>query len=312
MKIKIILLLSLVLITSCARMGQPDGGWYDEQPPKVIGASPADKGVNVKSQKVVIRFDEFVKIDNATENVIVSPPQLETPEIAAKGKSIEVKLLDSLKANTTYTVDFSDAISDNNENNPLGNYTYTFSTGAEIDTMEVAGYVVEANNLEPVKGILVGLYDDLADSAFQKKPLLRVSRTDATGHFVIKGVKNGKYRVYALQDADGDYRFGQKSEKIAFSTEVFTTAAFPDTRQDTLWTDTLHIASISRSKYTHFTPDNIVLRAFNEVFTSRYLTKNERVNHDHFVLAFSYGDKDLPKIKGLNFNEKDAFVINAT
>ncbi len=139
----------------------------------------ADKGVNVKSQKVVIRFDEFVKIDNATENVIVSPPQLETPEIAAKGKSIEVKLLDSLKANTTYTVDFSDAISDNNENNPLGNYTYTFSTGAEIDTMEVAGYVVEANNLEPVKGILVGLYDDLADSAFQKKPLLRVSRTDA-------------------------------------------------------------------------------------------------------------------------------------
>ena len=311
MKIKIILLLSLVLITSCARMGQPDGGWYDEQPPKVIGASPADKGVNVKSQKVVIRFDEFVKIDNATENVIVSPPQLETPEIAAKGKSIEVKLLDSLKANTTYTVDFSDAISDNNENNPLGNYTYTFSTGAEIDTMEVAGYVVEANNLEPVKGILVGLYDDLADSAFQKKPMLRVSRTDASGHFVIKGVKNGKYRVYALQDADGDYRFGQKSEKIAFSSEVFTTACYPDTRQDTLWTDTLHIASISRSKYTHFTPDNIVLRAFNEVFTARYLTKNERVNHDHFVLAFSYGDKELPKIKGLNFNEKDAFIINA-
>ena len=287
MKIKIILLLSLVLITSCARMGQPDGGWYDEQPPKVIGASPADKGVNVKSQKVVIRFDEFVKIDNATENVIVSPPQLETPEIAAKGKSIEVKLLDSLKANTTYTVDFSDAISDNNENNPLGNYTYTFSTGAEIDTMEVAGYVVEANNLEPVKGILVGLYDDLADSAFQKKPMLRVSRTDASGHFVIKGVKK------------------------AFSSEVFTTACYPDTRQDTLWTDTLHIASISRSKYTHFTPDNIVLRAFNEVFTARYLTKNERVNHDHFVLAFSYGDKELPKIKGLNFNEKDAFIINA-
>jgi uncharacterized protein (DUF2141 family) len=141
--------------------------------------------------------------------------------------------------------------------------------------------------------------------------MLRVSRTDASGHFVIKGVKNGKYRVYALQDADGDYRFGQKSEKIAFSSEVFTTACYPDTRHDTLWTDTLHIASISRSKYTHFTPDNIVLRAFNEVFTARYLTKNERVNHDHFVLAFSYGDKELPKIKGLNFNEKDAFIINA-
>ena len=133
--------------TSCARMGNPDGGWYDETPPRVIGATPADKDINVKVRKVKISFDEFVKIDNPSENVIVSPPQLETPEIKAAGKSIEVKLLDSLKANTTYTIDFSDAISDNNEGNPLGNYTYSFSTGAEIDTMEVSGYVVAAHNL---------------------------------------------------------------------------------------------------------------------------------------------------------------------
>ena len=132
------LLLTIVIgggLTSCARMGNPDGGWYDETPPKVLGATPADKATDVKAQKVKISFDEFVKIDNPTENVIVSPPQLQAPEIKATGKSIEVKLLDSLKANTTYTIDFSDAISDNNEGNPLGNYTYSFSTGAEIDTM---------------------------------------------------------------------------------------------------------------------------------------------------------------------------------
>jgi hypothetical protein len=178
----------LLMLSSCAKMGQPDGGWYDETPPRVLGASPADRGVNVKAKKVNIYFDEFVKIDNPTENVIVSPPQLEAPEIKGEGKKIVVELKDSLKKNTTYTVDFSDAISDNNENNPLGNFTYSFSTGGVIDTMEVSGNVLEAQDLEPVKGILVGLYSNLSDTIFRKAPLLRVARTDSRGHFVIKGV----------------------------------------------------------------------------------------------------------------------------
>ena len=113
-------LLAFLLLVSCAKMGQPDGGWYDETPPKVIGADPADGGVGVKSKKVSIYFDEFIKLDNPSEKVIVSPPQLEAPEIKAAGKKITVSLVDSLKPNTTYTIDFSDAISDNNENNPMG------------------------------------------------------------------------------------------------------------------------------------------------------------------------------------------------
>ncbi len=312
MKIKkkytILCLLALTLFASCARMGNPDGGWFDETPPKVIGASPADKGVNVKSRNVKINFDEYVKIDNATENVIVSPPQLTTPEIKAAGKSIDVKLLDSLKANTTYTIDFSDAISDNNEGNPLGNYTYSFSTGAEIDTMEVSGYVLSADNLEPVKGILVGLYSNQADSAFQKLPMLRVSRTDSRGHFIIKGVKNGTYRVYALQDVDGNYMFNQKSEKLAFLHNPITTSLKPDVRQDTLWTDSLHIADIKRHDYIHFLPDNVTLSAFTELQTDRYLLSVTRKEANHFVANFSYGNSELPKIKGLNFNEKNAFI----
>lgn len=312
MKIKkkytILCLLALTLFASCARMGNPDGGWFDETPPKVIGASPADKGVNVKSRNVKINFDEYVKIDNATENVIVSPPQLTTPEIKAAGKSIDVKLLDSLKANTTYTIDFSDAISDNNEGNPLGNYTYSFSTGAEIDTMEVSGYVLSADNIEPVKGILVGLYSNQADSAFQKLPMLRVSRTDSRGHFIIKGVKNGTYRVYALQDVDGNYMFNQKSEKLAFLHNPITTSLKPDVRQDTLWTDSLHIADIKRHDYIHFLPDNVTLSAFTELQTDRYLLSVTRKEANHFVANFSYGNSELPKIKGLNFNEKNAFI----
>ena len=134
----------LVLLAACARMGQPDGGWYDETPPRIVSTSPADKSVNVHAKKVYINFDEYIKIDNATENVIVSPPQIEAPEIKSQGKRIVVTLKDSLKPNTTYTIDFSDAITDNNEGNPLGNYTYSFSTGSAIDTMEIAGHVLDA------------------------------------------------------------------------------------------------------------------------------------------------------------------------
>ena len=111
--------LAFLMLASCAKMGQPDGGWFDETPPKVIGASPADKGVNVKQKKVNIYFDEYIKVDNPTEKVVVSPPQLEVPEIKASGKHIQISLVDSLKPNTTYTIDFSDAISDNNEGNPM-------------------------------------------------------------------------------------------------------------------------------------------------------------------------------------------------
>lgn len=300
------------LLSSCAKMGQPDGGWYDEEPPKILHCSPADKGTDVKTRKISIQFDEYIQVDNPTEKVVISPPQIETPEIKAAGKRIVVDIKDSLKANTTYTVDFSDAISDNNEDNPLGNYTYTFSTGDHIDTLEVAGSVLDAQTLEPIKGILVGLYSDLADTAFVKTPMLRVSRTDSRGRFIIKGIAPGSYRIYALQDADNNYMFTQKSECIAFSHDTITPSFKPDIRQDTIWRDSLRIDSIRQVGYTHFLPDDIVLRAFTEEQTDRYLIKSERKEADRFTLYFSHGDSLLPAIKGLNFNEQDAFITEAT
>lgn len=298
----------LAIVCSCAKMGQPDGGWYDETPPAIVRTSPADQGVNIKAKKINIYFNEYIQVDNPTEKVVISPPQIEQAEIKPSGKKIEVELKDSLKPNTTYTIDFSDAISDNNENNPLGNYTFTFSTGDHIDTMQVAGYVLNAENLEPIKGILVGLYNNLSDTIFTKEPMLRVSRTDSRGHFVIKGVAPGDYRIYALQDADNNYYFNQKSEQLAFTHDIITPTFKPDIRQDTLWRDSLHIDSIARVPYTHFLPDDIVLRAFTEVQTDRYLIKSERNEPDHFTLFFSYGDSLLPQIRGLNFNEQDAFI----
>ena len=300
------------MLYSCAKMGAPDGGWYDETPPHVVGAMPAEKSTHVSKRNIRINFNEFVKIDNPTQNVVVSPPQLEVPEIKGEGKSINVKLIDKLQPNTTYTIDFSNAISDNNEGNPLGNFTYSFSTGNHIDTLEVAGYVVQAADLEPVKGILVGLYADLSDTAFKTKPMLRVSRTDSRGHFIIRGVAPGKYRVYALQDADGNYSFNQRSEMLAFNHDIIEPSFRPDVRQDTLWRDSLHIESIAQVSYTHFLPDNICLRAFNEIVTDRHLLKSERPEPNHFTLYYTYGDSVLPNVRGLNFNTKDAFVVESS
>ncbi len=300
------------LISGCARMGSPDGGWFDDDPPRILGSIPAEQETGVTQRKMTIYFDEYIKLADPAQNVIVSPPQLEMPEISAKGKRIVIALQDTLLPNTTYTIDFSDAITDNNEGNALGNYTYTFSTGEQIDTFEVSGYVVDAANLEPVKGISVGLYSDLADSAFRTKPLLRVARTDGSGHYCIRGVAPGEYRIYALQDVDGDYRYTQKSEMIAFSHQTYKPWAGPDTRQDTIWRDSLHIDNILQVPYTHFYPDDVVLLAFQVPQTDRYLLKMDRQEADHFTMFFSYGDSLLPVIQGLNFDADSAFVIETT
>lgn len=306
-----IIILSM-LICGCARMGKPDGGWYDETPPRVVGAMPADKSTGETPKKIHILFDEYIKIDNATENVIVSPPQIEQPEIKAAGRAIVVELKDTLKEGVTYTVDFSDAITDNNESNPLGNYTYSFSTGDHIDTLEVAGYVLNAENLEPVKGILVGLYSNMADSALQTTPMLRVARTDSRGHFVVKGVAEGQYRVAALQDADGNFVYNQPSEMIAFARDTIAPSWKPDIRQDTIWSDSLHIRSISRVHYTHFLPDDVCLRAFTAEQTNQYLIKAERKDPLYFTLFYGAKADTLPTLRGLNFDAEGAFVIEPT
>ena len=307
-KLLYICCIALAMI-GCARMGSPDGGWYDDDPPKVVSCIPEDQATNISTKKITILFDEYIKLTDATNKVIVSPPQLEVPDIKATGKKIVVELQDSLVPNTTYTIDFSDAISDNNEGNPMGSYTYSFSTGERIDTFEVSGYVLDASNLEPIKGIMVGLYNDLADSAFQTKPMLRVSRTDSRGHFVVKGVAPGTYRAYALQDMDGDFRFSQKSEMIGYNHLTFEPGSKPDTRTDTIWRDSLHIDALVQVPYTHFLPDDITLLAFTHVLTDRFLIKTERVEANKFSMYFSYGNPQLPVIKGLNFDSDSAFVV---
>lgn len=304
--------IGVAVLYSCASIGSPDGGPLDEAPPRFIGSSPAAGALNNTKKRVVIEFDEFIKLEKANEKVVVSPPQVKQPEIKPVGKRITVNLLDSLKPNTTYTIDFSDAIVDNNEGNPLGNFAFTFSTGAAIDTMEVAGTVLDASNLEPVKGMLVGLHSNIADSAFVKLPFDRVARTDSRGHFSIRGVAPGSYHIYGLNDADQNFIFSQKSEAIAFNDSLVIPRFEERMRQDTMWVDSLTIDTIMETKYTHYLPDNVVLRSFKEELSSQYLVKSERLTPPKFSLYFAAKADTLPVLKGLNFDEKDAFIIEKT
>ena len=229
-----LILMAVIAAYSCASIGAPDGGPYDEEPPRFVGSTPELHATGNQKSRIELEFDEFIKLEKAAEKVVISPPQMEQPEIKVSGKKVVIELIDSLKDSTTYTVDFSDAIVDNNEGNPMGHFTYSFSTGTSIDTMEVSGTVLNAADLEPIKGIQVGLHKNLNDSALTTLPFDRVSRTDSRGHFIIRGVAPGKYRIYALMDGNQNYLYDSKTEMIAFSDSVIATSMMPATRQDTI------------------------------------------------------------------------------
>lgn len=312
-------LLALILTAACASIGNPDGGRFDETPPRVVGSSPVDGAVNVSKRKVQILFDEYIKLEKASEKVVISPPQIEPANVRADGKRVKVDFYDSLRANTTYTIDFSDAIEDNNEGNPMGQYTFSFSTGDVIDTMQVSGRVLNAADLEPIKGIMVGLYpadSTWNDTLFRTRPFLRVSRTNGEGRFTIKGVKDGAYRVRALEDKDGDFVFSQKNERVAFDTMVYVTGSFPDVRMDTVWRDSLWYDSIRVVPYTHYTPDDVLLLAFLEDGQERHLLKTVYPEPTNFTFYFTAPSDSTPRIKGLNFDERclvaDASLKNDT
>ena len=304
--------LAIVLIYSCASPGTPDGGPFDETPPRFLGSSPRPGETANKSKKITMNFDEIVKIERAAEKVIISPPQLEQADIKANGRRIQVELFDTLKPNTTYTIDFSDAIVDNNEGNPLGNFAFMFSTGDVIDTMEVSGTVLNAEDLEPIKGISVGLHANLDDSAFVKMPFERISRTDSRGRFTIRGIAPGKYHIFALMDGNQNFQYDSKTEMIAFSDSLIVPSSKPDVRQDTIWADSLIIDTIKTVNYTHYYPDDIILRAFKTEDDRQYLKNSERDKLNHFILVFNAKADTLPEITGLNFDSRDAFVVEKT
>lgn len=296
-------------LSGCAAVGNPDGGAYDETPPRITGSHPRNGATGVTNRKVTIDFNEFIKLENANEKVVISPPQTEQPEIKVTGKRIQVELLDSLRPNQTYTIDFADGIVDNNEGNPLGNYCFSFGTGQTIDTLEVSGYVLNADNLEPIKGMTVGIHSDLSDTAFMAKPFDRVSRSDADGHFTVRGIAPGKYRIYAVMDMDQTFSYSQRNEKIAWMDSVIIPTSELRYREDTLFTDDGQVDTTKIVPYIQYLPNDITLLAFTPTPIIQYMNLAERPSHEKFSLQFSLPLDSMPVIHGLNFDESNDFIL---
>lgn len=290
-------------------MSRPGGGPRDETPPVFIKGVPAPGALNVSKQEIEIEFNEIIQVEKPSEKVIVSPPQKDMPEIRTSGRKVTVTLRDSLLPNTTYTLDFSDAIVDNNEKNPLYSFAYSFSTGSKIDSLQVSGILLNARDLEPITGMLVGLHSNLDDSAFQKLPLERIASSDELGHFTIRNVTPGKYRLFALKDLNRDYRFDNPSEDIAFFDSIVIPTADVKLHVDTIWKDSLTIDTIIEYNHTHFYPNDILLSSFNEGFQSQYLDKNERTDRRRIDLYFTAPADSLPRLKPLNFDQEDWAII---
>ena len=284
------------LATSCANMGNPSGGPRDEDPPRYDRSDPGQGARDVSKTKMTITFDELINVKDAFTKVVTSPVTRSQPKVSSLGRTVHIEF-DSLAPNTTYTIDFADAIEDNNEGNKLQNFAYTFSTGAELDTLRISGRVFSARNLEPQQGMLVGVYDNLADSAFTTMPFLRVAKTDDRGQFTIRGLRPGTYRVFALEDRDNDYKYSTPEETIAF----YDYTVEPTTRRtevyDTLYTELGEVDTVVTRQRTQYLPNDILLRSFASDKLPQYLAKYERQDSTRLFLKFNAKSTVLPKLE---------------
>lgn len=304
-------LLGSLAVYSCASIASPSGGDYDFDPPKVIKSFPEPNALNVTTKKVTIEFDELIQIEKPSEKVIITPPQRAMPIIRAINNKITVELKDSLIPNVTYTIDFTDAVADNNEKNVLENFAFSFSTGDVLDSLSVSGKVLSADNLEPVKGIYVGIHTDLNDSAFTKRKFDRISKTNESGEFTIKGMAAGKYKIYALDDMNRDYIYDNPAEALAFSDSIIIPSHVRASRQDTLFKDGIVVDTVRTVEYTRFIPDNIILRSFLSDFKRQYLQKSERLVNEKISIFFG-APTELPTLKPLNFEKEDWGLLEKT
>ncbi|WP_298653844.1 Ig-like domain-containing protein [uncultured Proteiniphilum sp.] len=282
-----LLTVAAVLCHSCANMAAPAGGAYDVDPPVVRRATPGFNSLNVSPSRIEIEFDENIKIEKPSEKVIVTPPQKNMPVIRSAGRRAIVELNDTLLPNTTYTIDFTDALADNNEANPLENFVYSFSTGDRLDTLSISGKVLTAEDLEPVTGIYVGVHSNNHDTAFTHIAFERISRTDSRGNFTVRGMAPGKYKVFALNDLNRDYKYDNPQENTAFLDSIIIPSTMPAVRQDTIFQDSLTIDTIHTVHYTRFLPDDLLLRSFLSDFQRQYLQKHERPEPHRLNLFFA-------------------------
>lgn len=211
--------LATCLLFSCARQGSPTGGAKDTEPPVLDSvASTRNFSTRFTERRIELVFDEWIALSDVGTQVVISPTLSKRPEITLKGKKVIVELAkgDTLRANTTYTINFGTAVKDFHEGNPAKDLRFVFSTGDFLDSLKVSGFVFDAFSGEPVDNVSVMLYDNLSDSVVRKERPYYFARTDKTGLFSIQNVRPGDFKVAAIEDATGDLKWDGQNERIGF------------------------------------------------------------------------------------------------
>ncbi len=308
----LLLLTLMLLLYSCANRGVgPQGGPKDTIPPLVVMEKPLNGMINYHGKKIEIAFNEYIQLDNVVENVVISPPQQVPPIIKAVGKKVVLSFEEELKDSTTYTIDFGRAICDYNERIPIENYSFSFCTGMERDSMAVFGYVVNAADLNPISGIIVGIHSNHEDSAFSTIPFDRIGKSNKDGEFSIQNIHAGDYRLYALHDVSRDYLY-QPGEGLAYSDSLLIPYMESEVHTDTLWiegkdsTEARTIDTIRTHQHTMYGPADLILWYFEEDKTRHYFQRGLREDRHMLRLLFASAQDSLPTLRSLRPSDVDS------
>ena len=279
---------------SCAQIVSPTGGQRDTKGPEVVLCEPLNNTSNFKEKSIKIKFNEFISLKDVQTQLIVSPPLKETPELSAKGKTLIIPITDTLKQNTTYSFQFGNCVTDITEGNASPNLKYVFSTGSFIDSLSVEGKIINSETFEPEKDFLVMIYDSLKftkDSFSFKFIPDYFTKTDANGTFNITNVKKGSFKMFALKDANSNYKYDSPDEKIAFSSNVFVTDTLPKTFELISFMATPSVQFIKKSNVSEFQKMEFVFNKPTEKIEFDFL--NSKITKEDYSLEFGKKEDSL-------------------
>ncbi len=288
----------LTFFTSCANIGMPSGGLKDTIPPVMVRSVPGNNQVNYKSKEIRVTFNELIKMEGINEKFVVSPPVSKRPVFRMKGRTLIVDLNDTLRKNTTYSLDFKDAISDNNEGNRMPEFRLAFSTGPVVDSLRVVGFVKEAFNLEAAGNSTILFYKGKSDTLLYKSRPDFLARADRRGFFAATNLPAQTYQVYALADVDNNLKYTAGVDSIAFLDSLIVPSAkyFPQRDTTVTGSDTLVVFGKTR-----FYPDPLYFLRFYEKGFNLRLDKYEHTNRKYLDLNFTESVKDTFNIVPVNF-----------
>jgi len=298
------IVLSIFIIGSCAKIVAPTGGPKDETPPKIIEIEPANYSTSFKSDEINIKFNEFIQLKDINNNLIMSPPVDEKPEIIVKGKTLNIKMKSWLKDSTTYNIYFGNSVQDYNEGNPIENFQYVFSTGTYIDSLSIEGQILDAFTLLPQEGIYVMLYDNYEDSVPYKIIPRYLSKTNKEGFFKINNISENQYKVFCTDDLNKNFIYDMPNEKIAFVDSLIRFNLITEVIVDTLFkSDTLavnldstivnkQIDTIITRINKYYEKPKYLFMLFEEDKKVQYLSNTKRDQKEKLEFMFNKPIKD--------------------